>query len=168
MERFIQGIAVMVLFFGLSACGKVHHQIATQPIDSYSVQQVAVTTVEVSSKEQNQDALSLNDQWKEVATEELQSMLDTKNIVTTDNSDTIVGCRIYVVYGNRALRYFVGFGAGAGHMDISIELKDRQGTILYATQSKADLAMGGFGGDMAQVARKTIIEAVKEFGARLQ
>lgn len=167
MNKFLQVITIIVFAFALNACGGVHHKIATQPQNIPVLKQVKLLSVEVSSKEQNADALSLNDQWKKIATDELQTMLDAKNIIATNNSDTTVGCSIDVVYGNRALRYFVGFGAGSGHMRVTIELKDKHGTVLYAANSDADLAMGGFGGDMSKVARKTIVEAVKEFGARL-
>jgi hypothetical protein len=121
----------------------------------------------VVSKEQNPDALSLNAQWKTMATDELQSLLVSKNIAASSNGQATVGCRIEVAYGNRALRYFVGFGAGAGHMRVTIELKDSTGTVRYAANSEADLAIGAFGGDMSQVARKTIQAAVKEFAAHL-
>jgi hypothetical protein len=144
MNKFVRVITITVFAFALYACGGVHHRIATQPQNIPALKQVKLLPVEVSSKEQNSDALSLNDQWKKIATDELQTLLDAKNIMATNNSDTTVGCRIDVVYGSRALRYFVGFGAGAGHMRVTIELKDKHGTVLYAMNSEADLAMGGW------------------------
>ena len=167
MNKFLQVITIIVFAFALYACGGVHHKIATQPQSIPALKQAKLLSVEVSSKEQNPEALSLNDQWKKIATDELQTLLDTKNIIATNNSDTTFGCKIDLVYGNRALRYIVGFGAGAGHMRVTIELKDKHGAVLYATNSEADLAIGVFGGDMSEVARKTIVAAVKEFGARL-
>jgi hypothetical protein len=167
MNRFLRVITITVLAFALYACGAVHNSVTTQPQNIPALEQVNVLPVEVSSKEQNPDALSLNDQWEKMATDELRSLLDSKKITEAANSDTTVGCRIDVVYGNRALRYFVGFGAGSGHMSVTIELKDKQGTVLYAINSEADLAMGAGGGDMSAVASKTIKEAVKEFGSRL-
>ena len=102
-----------------------------------------------------------------MAIEELQSFFANKKIAVASDAPATVLCRIEVTYGNRALRYFVGFGAGAGHIQVTVELQDKTGRILYATDSKADLAVGVFGGDMAQVVRNTIQAAVKEFGSRL-
>jgi len=139
----------------------------TPPDNIVMLKQVTLLPVEVVSKEQNPDALSLNAQWKTMATDELHSLLVSKNIAASSNGQATVGCCIEVAYGNRALRYFVGFGAGAGHLRVTIELKDRLETVRYAANSEADLAIGGFSGDMSQVVRKTIEAAVKEFTAHL-
>jgi len=167
MTRFVRVITISVFAFALFGCGGIRHSVTTSPQNISALKQVTLLPVDVSSKEQTPDALSLNDQWKSVATVELQTLLNTKKITATSNSDTTLGCRIDVVYGNRALRYFVGLGAGSGHMRVAIELKDKNGTVLYATDSKSTLAGGFFGGDMSRVARKTIVEAVRKFGVRL-
>jgi len=160
-------ITIMVLSCALYACGTVHHRVAAPPQNVSAVKQVKLLPVEVSSKENNPDALALNEQWKKIASNELQALLDVKKITVTDSGEATVGCFIDVVYGSRAMRYLVGFGAGAGHMNVALELKDKQGAVLYATDSKADLGAGAFGGDMSEVARNTIEEAVKKFGAGL-
>lgn len=165
--RMFAMFAVAVFALALSACGAVHNRVITPPDNLAVLKQVTLLPVEVMSKEQNPDALSLNAQWKTMAADELQSLLVSKNLAVSSNGQATVGCRIEVTYGNRAVRYFVGFGAGAGHMRVTIELKDSMGTVRYAANSEADLAVGLFGGDMAQVARKTIQAAVKEFAAQL-
>jgi len=139
----------------------------TQPDNVAVFKQVTLLPVEVSSTEQDPDALDLNEQWKKLATDELQSLLASKNIEVSSHGPATVGCRIEIVYGNGALRYFIGFGAGAGHIQVRVELKDSDGTVRYATASKADLAMGLGGGDMSHVAQNAIQKAVKEFGNRL-
>ncbi len=166
MKKFVQIALITAFVYGLFACGSVNHRIAVQPQNNLSLKQVKLMPVEVISKEQNSDALALNAQCKEIATYELQILLQDKNI-SLNNSDIVVDCLIYVVYGDRALRYCVGFGAGSGYMSVTIELKNVQGTVLYATNSQAVLTMGLFGGDMSQVARNTIVAAVKEFGIQL-
>jgi hypothetical protein len=167
MNRLLHVITITVIVFSLCACGGVHHRILVQPENIPMIKQVKPLSVEVSSKEQSADALSLNDQLKKIATDELQSLLDDKNITVSNNSNTTVDCRIDVVYGSRAMRYLVGFGAGTGHINMTIELKGKNGAVLYSTTSDADLAMGLFGGDMSQVAQKTIEEAVEKFGSQL-
>ena len=167
MNNFLRVITITLLAFSLYACGGAHHKIATPPQNIPTLKQVKILSVEVNSEEDSADALSLNEQWKKLATDELQTLLASKSIMVMDDCDLTVGCRIDVAYGNRALRYIVGFGAGKGHMSVIVELKDKHGSVLYATNSEADLAMGAFGGDMSQVAKNTIVEAIKEFGARL-
>jgi hypothetical protein len=141
--------------------------VSKQPNGIDGIRAVTIAPVEVVSKEQNVDALSLNTQWKKMAEDELQTLFASKKISTSPNSQSTVVCRINVVYGNRALRYWVGFGAGSGSLTVTLELKDKNGNVQYATESKADLAVGAFGGDMSDVARKAIQTAVKEFGSKL-
>ncbi len=100
---------------------------------------------------------------------ELQSMLASKQIAISPDAQETVLCHIRVKYGNSALRSWVGFGAGEGNLTVTIELKDQNGHVQYATKSKAVLAMSATagGGDMSFVVRKTIRTAIKEFGSRL-
>lgn len=167
MVKPVQIFAASVVALALSACAGVHSMVMTQPVRIGELKPVTQHPVTVSSKEQTPEALSLNEQWKKMAAEELQSLLVSKNIASSSNGQATVECSIDVVYGNRALRYWVGFGAGSGHIHVTIELKDNSGTVRYATKSDADLSVGVFGGDMSGAVRKTIRAAVKEFGSRL-
>lgn len=160
------GVVITAALF-LSACGHVHSRATTQPDGLVVVKEVTSVSVDVTSEEQNPDALELNRQWKNMATDELRTMLGSKKIAISDTGDASVECRIEVVYGNRALRYFVGFGAGTGHFRVIVELKNKQGKVLYSTLSEADLSVGAFGGSMSNVAHDAIKAAVKEFGSRL-
>ncbi len=167
MRKYLSVIALLWAGLTLSACGGVHSVVSTPPSGIDGIRMVTIAPVEVESKEQNANALALNAKWKDMARYELRSMLADKQISTSPDSQETVVCHIRVVYGNRALRYWVGFGAGSGSLTVTIELKDQNGNVQYATQSKADLAMGAYGGDMSNVARKTIRTAVREFGSKL-
>jgi uncharacterized protein DUF4410 len=48
--------------------------------------------------------------------------------------------------GNRALRYFVGFGAGKGKIAVQARFFDERGRELATVQSEGTIAMGAFGG----------------------
>lgn len=158
---------VIMIAAMISACGGIHSQVVTKPENVAVFKQLTVLPVQVTSKEQNADALALNEEWKRFTEGELQSLLTRKNISASSNGDADVACNIDIKYGNRALRYFVGFGAGAGQIAILIELKDKTGNVRYRTRTDSDLAMGGFGGDMSQVVRNAIRAAAKEFVSRL-
>ena len=167
MKKYFLSLAFILVGHTLSACGGVHNVVTKQPSGIDRIMAATIAPVEVVSKEQNADALSLNAQWKKMAEDELQSLFVSKKIAFSPESQATVVCRISVVYGNRALRYWVGFGAGSGSITVALELKDKNGDVQYATESKAHLAVGSFGGDMSDVARKAIQTAVNEFGSKL-
>jgi hypothetical protein len=160
-------LAVCLLALTLSACGGVHSTLITKPENAGMFKEVTIVTPEVTSDKQDADTIALNEELKKIATQELQSLLASRNIAVLDNGEATVECHVEVKYGNRALRYFVGFGAGAGRIVVKIELRDRSGVTHCATSSEADLSMGAFGGSMTEVARKAIQEGVKEFGRQM-
>jgi len=164
----VAGVATALVLV-LGACGHTHTDVLKQPQSEapVSVQSATIAPVEVKSREDDADSLALNQQWAKAATEELQKLMAEKRIAERDAAGASIVCQIAVVYGSRALRYFVGFGAGAGSVSIDIELKDAQGATLYAAKSTADLKVGLFGGDMSQISRDAIAKAVRDFGARL-
>lgn len=164
----IRTISVLVVVTALlSGCGGIHSTVTTPPNSVVGLKLAVISPVAVTSKEQNADALALNDEAKKLAAEELQSMLASKGIAGGVEGDVLVTCAIDITYGNKALRYFVGFGAGAGHIKVRLTLKDASGSVRYATLTESDLAIGAFGGDMKKVMREAIRAAVKEVGSRL-
>ena len=167
MKNRILRLVIISVALTVSACGGIQSVITKQPSGLTGIKAVQIASIAVESREQNADALALNAQWKKMAEDELRSQLNAKNIDTPAAGQATVVCRINVVYGNRALRYWVGFGAGAGSLTMVIELKDKAGNVQYATETKSDLAVGAFGGDMATVARSAIQAGVKEFASKL-
>ena len=67
---------------------------------------------------------------------------------------------IDVQYGNRALRYTVGFGAGKGHVRSTLVVDDGAKQEKYRSGADSDLAIGGFGGDIGAVLRDNIHKLV--------
>lgn len=151
----------------LSGCGGIHNVVNTSSNTAGQYRQLAVLPVELSSTDTSPQVVALHEEWKKFAADQIQQLLAVKGITAADQGETGIVCHIEVAYGNRALRYFVGFGAGAGHVTVAIEMKGAGGKVLYSGTSKADLAIGAFGGDMKDTVRKTIQAAVKEFGSHL-
>ena len=151
----------------MSACGRVESTVVTPAASLPAPKQIAIQPVQVASAEQNPDALALNEQWKQLAMTEIQSLMARKGIATPPDAPVRLSCNVQITYGNRALRYLVGFGAGTGSIQIDLKLLDQTGVERYATKSEADLAIGGFGGDMSAVVRDAIRKAVEEFGTKL-
>jgi hypothetical protein len=167
MRRSICCLAAIGFAVLASGCGHVHSRVLTEPADIVGFKQVSVAPIQVTSTEQNPDAFALNEQWRRIAQSELVNALNAKGIATSLPPHASVDCAINVTYGSRALRYFVGFGAGSGHVRVAITLRDLNGTVRYATVSEADLGGGAFGGNMAPVAEAAVRAAIQEFVSRL-
>lgn len=156
-------VAGLVLI--LTSCGRVHHRVITQAEYFPELKQVKLVPTEVKSREQHKHARDINEQVRIKADDRFQGIIVSKGIEISDACESVLSCRVYVRYGNRALRYFVGYGAGAGRVSVKIELKDNQDTIIYATETTSDLAMtvGDVGGDMIPLIDKVIGQAMDKF-----
>jgi hypothetical protein len=79
-----------------------------------------------------------------------------------------VETKIDLVYGSRAMRYIVGFGAGSGSIVCNLKLKDiSSGEIKLEMESHSKLSMGGLGGSMGAVIEANIEKTVDEFVKKL-
>jgi hypothetical protein len=101
-------------------------------------------------------------QWETEARSSLSKALAEKGYQVLDGAPVAatdpqtVDLDVDLQYGNRAMRYFVGFGAGKGHVRSTMNIKDMAGRVLFESAADSDLAMGGFGGDMGSVFRANI------------
>ncbi len=164
----LRGQLLLLLALGLAApgCGRVAHMVKVEPPAATTLRGTALGEVRVTSEDPNADALTLNEDLKGVATRELQALLASKGGAGTANKQTIEA-QIEIDYGNRALRYFVGFGAGKGWIHVTISLKGADGNVIYSSFSEAVLGIGAFGGDMKAVAENAIKQAVSDFGSKV-
>src|SRR3546814_15615253 len=78
-----------------------------------------------------------------------------KGVKAGSNAQTIV-VRVHSVYGNRALRAFVGWGAGSAKITVDISLQAADGRVIYATRTDGKLRRGLAGGNVLQVGERTI------------
>jgi len=167
MSKLLYLLSALTMSAALAACGNVQSTLVSGPSNLSTNKQITLPPVQVTSVEQDADSLALNEKWKQLAAAEIQSMMSSKGFAVTPAGETAVSCQIDITYGSRALRYFVGFGAGAGHIQIHLALTDRTGATHYETKTEADLAIGGFGGDMSAVVQDAIHGAVKDFADRV-
>lgn len=151
----------------LSGCGVSHMRIVKQSASMAKPQEVSLVRVEVVSDRQGVDKEDLSTAWEKLAVDELQSLLAQKLVKVRAGAHPTIVCRINVKFGNKALRYWVGFGAGTGSVDVVVEMKDANGQVIYATAAKANLSIGAFGGSMTAVVDGAIKSAVADFGSRL-
>ncbi|HYD48248.1 MAG TPA: DUF4410 domain-containing protein [Terriglobales bacterium] len=161
-------LVLLLALAALGACGRIHSRVVVAPEKLGVIEQVALLPAEVSSREQTNEALALNAEWQTLAQQELEAAIGSRGIkIARRDAKNRVVARIEVIYGNRALRYFVGFGAGSGHLAVTVELRDARGKVRYATSAEADLAGGLWGGDMSEVVRTTVRAAAEDFATRL-
>jgi hypothetical protein len=82
-----------------------------------------------------------------------------------DSSRTlIVDAKLDVRYGNRALRYWAGFGAGKGGVNsvlTAIDSKTQQEE--FRASAASDLAIGAFGGDIGDVLKENVGKLIAQF-----
>jgi hypothetical protein len=57
--------------------------------------------------------------------------------------------------GSRALRYFIGFGAGRGTLDSNWDVVDTKGDVLGACRIRGNITIGIFGGNYDDVLEKS-------------
>lgn len=90
----------------------------------------------------------------------INEQLKKQNIAFGD--ELIISCEILTYdEGNRALRYFIGFGAGAAKSSALVKLSDKNGKNLGDFSVDASMAMGIFGGDAESVLDGTAYEVVR-------
>lgn len=158
-------LIAIVLACALSACEtttskKTSHTPAPKPAVT-RLKQVTLLPVQVTSKELDIEALTLNTQWQGIATDQLRALLSKKNIGVSDYAPSTVGGRIDMSYGDRTLRNVAG--TAAGHIRVTIQHKDKLGKLLQSADAEADFA----GSDAARIVRETIQSAVNQLGAKL-
>jgi hypothetical protein len=88
----------------------------------------------------------------------LTSRLSEKGVsVVASQSDahTAKGTVTRYNRGSRALRYFIGFGAGRGTLDSNWDVIDAKGDVLGQCRIKGNITIGIFGGNYDDVLEKS-------------
>ncbi len=99
------------------------------------------------------------------AGEQLGADNDNGGPVTDELARTLaVSLSMDITWGNRALRYLVGFGAGQGRISSTLTVKDAAtGAVKYRSSKDSMLAMGLFGGSMEPIVRENIAGLLAEY-----
>lgn len=164
MTKILPLLMVVLL---TTACGGIQTRVLSDPAGDLRAQPVTVLDSDVTSKEQYPNALEENKRWKAISERKLAALMSRKRIATGPDANRTVQAVLKVTYGNRALRYWVGFGAGSGHISVTISMRDAAGNTLYSVESAGKLSVGAFGGSMESVIESAIDAAIKEFEAEL-
>ncbi len=80
------------------------------------------------------------------------------------NETLVIDMDVEVVYGNRFLRWFVGFGAGRGKVDTVMTVYDaKTNAVKFKAVANSDLKGGGGGGDVGKLLQNNIRHLMKQY-----
>lgn len=152
----------------LCACGTVRSSVVTAPEVVLSTAQFVFIPVTADSKEKNPDADAYNTQLKADAQQAMIAMVRNRGgkwVKAGSGAPSLV-VSVHSIYGNRALRAFVGWGAGSAKITVNISLRAADGHVIYATTTDGKLRRGLAGGNVLQVGERTIQKAFLDFDKR--
>jgi len=197
MKRIAPRISIILIaaiVAMLTACSSGPVRTETQADDLNRYRNAYIADVVVRSTENSANAQAENREVEQFARAELQRIIEasryrylparpTSTAVTdagkelgADNgapvSDELaktlaVSLSMDITWGNRALRYLVGFGAGHGRISSTLTVKDgATGAVKYRASKDSALAMGLFGGSMEPIVRENIAGLLAEYPGR--
>ncbi len=172
LHRNIKLLSIITISFLLHACGVAHvkTEVIAQDINQYTnifIQNVRVYSNEASAK--NNAALQEKlKSWESHSRGQIESYINASKFTLVQSLDDtkgdtlLIDLDVNVMYGNRALRWVVGFGAGKGGVDSTLTVKDaKTGEVKYRGHGDSDLSVGITGGDMGDVLEKNIRKLLK-------
>ncbi len=169
LDRSFKLLAVACVVMLLQACGTAHIKPGAVAEDLSLYKNAYIGSVDLSSKEADAEVDATNKKMKSYATmrlaETIQSNAFTLVSSNTDLQNSLLfDLDIDIVYGNRAARYFIGFGAGKGTMRSVLTVKDKTtGKVVYSATGASDLSVGAFGGSMESVIKNGIDKLLQGF-----
>ncbi|MCF7520711.1 DUF4410 domain-containing protein [Neisseria sp. ZJ106] len=112
--------------------------------------------------QQNPELNAINTYFERVLDNQLRRHINQDQPV-----DTEIKYKIIYNKGNRALRYFVGFGAGKARADIKVKVistkAGEKGKVLATFTTQATLSIGAFGGNPKNVVKN----AARDIAAKI-
>ena len=170
-------LTLQVSLVGLAGCGAAHVNTNTNEVKLPSYSAASIGKVSVYSNEKNaatnqalQDKLS---RWQAETRAKIESAVTGSNLrlieAAESNSESADKRLIFAIdsnvrYGNRAVRWAVGFGAGKGGVSSKLTVTDAvSGAVVYSAAAESDLAMGGAGGDMDSVFAANIDKLLAQY-----
>lgn len=164
-------LSLMVTF--LTACGAAHVRTEKSSSDLHQYKNIYLGKVDIHSQEEaaktNEELQLKMVEWEGFARTELKNYVEKSEytlVDTLDNNDTTltVDLDIDLVYGNRAARYFGGFGAGKGSVDSVLKVTDpKTQEVKFHAVAESDLSVGAFGGSMESVLKTNIQKLIEQY-----
>ena len=165
---------LLLLVLTLYGCGAAHVRTDMASADIHQYEKIFISEVDVHSQEEsarnNTELQAKMDEWEIFARGELEAYVNDSHYQLlaeppgAAEKALIINLDIDMVYGSRAKRYWVGFGAGRGSVDSVLTVSDSQtGEQKFRAVAESDLSVGGFGGNMEEVLKKNVRELVDQY-----
>jgi len=177
LMKFVRSIKLLLIFttgvflFGCASTN-LKTDVQSQDVSLYEkiyIGEVRVYSNEVAAKSNVALQKKLKS-WEEYSRQQLEGYASDSRLALVDTLEGNTGntltidLDVNVQYGNRALRWAVGFGAGKGGVDSSLVVKDPEtGAVKYKAQANSELTMGGAGGDIGDVLEKNIKKLIAQY-----
>lgn len=165
---------VMLSFLYGCSSAQVKTEVEAKNLGDYEnilIKEVRVYSNEPAAKK-NFELHKKLDGWKVYSRSKLEeyiksgryNLIDT--LGQTAGETLLVDLDVNVQYGNRALRWAVGFGAGKGGVETVLTVTDSiSGDVKYKTNAISELSMGAAGGDVGSVLKDNIRVIIKQLRA---
>ena len=165
-QRILKISVTFCLLLLIQACGRTHIKpIITSDLNQYT--HAYISEINIKSKEKNSDALEINENMKAYTHDEFKKFIKKERFRQATSSDFNAlefKVDVDIIYGSRALRYWVGFGAGKGIVKSTFEAIDSHtGEVKYSASGASHLIMGFLGGSMKKVIRNNIHRLLAKF-----
>jgi hypothetical protein len=151
------------------ACGHAHVRVNMPPAKQADFSRMQLGEVLVASPEEAAKTnAALQEKmrgWRALAQDELtKAVARTGTTLVQDPNALVLTLTSEVRYGNRALRWAVGFGAGAGGVRSVLVARDpRTQEARFQAAADSDLAVGAAGGSIDKVFRKNLTELLTQY-----
>ena len=146
MKKYI----IFLLIFAISGCGtKIYNENLPQQNQKYLGAVAKCDDNKINKKLETK----------------INELLKKEKIPVTN--DLSINCNLLKFdEGNRAVRYLIGFGAGAATSSTNIKLYNKNQNIVGEFDINATIGMGGFGGDAEEVLDFTAQEVINRLKAK--
>lgn len=163
-------ITVVMLMAGCASTTKPEHFMSSPDMPTYKYLQIS--ELDIASDSTDPGALEANTRiiqsFKDTASESVSKtaikVIDPSKGADETSGVLVLKGKVDVHYGSRALRYWVGFGAGKGYATITIKGIDKStNEEKYSDETSIELSMGGFGGSVEAMIKNEIAVMIKKF-----
>ncbi len=166
-------IIAAALIFSLYGCSSAKQLTYQSTSDLSAYKTVTIQELNIRSDESNPSFDEANNSIETFYNESTLSALTSINKqIIEPSTDTnlaqqnilILERKVHIHYGSRALRYWVGWGAGKGYATITITGKDQlTGEEKYNDIKEFTLSMGVFGGSFEKMVKEQISLQLNKF-----
>ena len=173
-------LPLLTLFLtGLYGCGVAHVKTQVAAEDWQNYRSAYIKDVRVYSEEaaavSNEALQTKMAGWQAQSLRQITQFLERSRLnllpeppAQPDNT-LAVEIDTNVRYGNRALRYFVGFGAGKGTVNSTLSVTDAEsGETKFQAESESSLSVGIGGGDMGRVLESNVEKLIEQLNTETE